>query len=175
MQPSEFVRLIYPRAVAVVTSINSEGIANAAPYSWVCPVSFTPPMLLVGIQNRETRTVRNIRETKEFVVHVVTRDWEQTAIECEKKARDNEDKLAKIGLEKIKSEKVNVPSIKKSKIVMECRLSEILVPKNADHMLVIGEIVAAKTSEPKLEEIVMHLLGEKFVSPGEEYSIERKR
>ncbi|MDD5148185.1 MAG: flavin reductase family protein [Candidatus ainarchaeum sp.] len=175
MDPSEFIRLIYPRTVVVVTSTDKKGIANAAPYSWICPISFSPAMLMVGIQDRETRTMGNIRETGEFVVNVVTRDWAKKAIECEAKIKEGESKLEKTGLETVQGKKVKVPAIKKAKIVLECALSEIMKPKDADHLIVVGEIVHAETKNPKLEEIVMHLLGEKFCTPGREFVQGRKK
>ena len=39
------VGLIYPRITVLVTTKSKEGKANAAPYSWIAPVSFKPPML----------------------------------------------------------------------------------------------------------------------------------
>ena len=167
-------RLIFPRLTVVVTSIDSSGKANAAPYSWVMPISFKPAMLALGIQAKETRTIKNIRETGEFVVHPVSMEWAEQAVECE--AKGIEDKLGKAGLETAPSEKVKVPTIKCAKIALECKLSEILQPKGADHCIAVGEIVAArKGTGLKNSEIVMHLLGEKFICPGEEFSVKRKK
>jgi len=173
VNPGEFARLLYPRTVAAVTSIDSQGKANAAPYSWVCPVSYSPAMLLVGIQDRETWTLKNIKETKEFAVNIVTKDWAEKAIALGGKFEKGENKLEKLGIETAEGEKIKAPAIKNAKIVMECVLSEILKPEKADHVLVIGEIVAAKTEQPENSEVLMHLSGNKFIFSGEEKEIER--
>jgi flavin reductase (DIM6/NTAB) family NADH-FMN oxidoreductase RutF len=170
----EAARLLYPRITVVVTSSDSEGEPNAAPYSWVMPVSFSPPMVAVGIQARETRTIRNIRKTRGFVVNVVTKDWAHEAVACEAKGVEN--KLGAVGLKTTESEKVDAPTVARAKIVLECSLSEIIQPKGADHCLVVGAVVAAKKDKGVgTGEIVMHMGGEWFVLPGKEMKIERNR
>ncbi|MAG22355.1 MAG: hypothetical protein CL943_03580 [Candidatus Diapherotrites archaeon] len=169
---TQAIRLIYPRLTVLVTSIDSVGRTNAAPYSWCCPISFKPPMLILGIQAKETRTIKNIKQTKEFVVNVVTKDWVQKAIKCE--AKNLDDKFAEFGLETTKCSKVQAPCIKEAKIVLECKLSEIMQPQGADHYIVVGEVVTAKKDDGlKDSEIVMHIGGGKFVLPGEEMNLER--
>jgi flavin reductase (DIM6/NTAB) family NADH-FMN oxidoreductase RutF len=169
----EATRLIFPRLTVLVTTKSPSGQANAAPYSWVAPVSFEPPMLYLGIQRRETRTIKNMRATKEFAVNVVTKDWVQEALNCESKEPD---KVEKSGIRLKESKKIDAPSAEQAKIVLECRLKEIIKAGDADHFLIIGEIIHAEQSPGlKSEEIVMHLLGEKFTSPGKEYTAERKK
>jgi len=170
---NDATRLIYPRLAVLVTTVDSAGKANAAPYSWIAPVSFSPPMLYIGIQRKETQTVKNIRATGEFVVNVATKDWAGQAVACEAKIPD---KVEKSGLRFRESKKVKAPAVDAAKIVMECKLHEIIETGKADHFIVIGEIVHAE-KDPKIKggEIVMHLSGEKFVSPGKEFSLERKK
>ena len=167
------IGLIYPRITVLVTTKGKEGKPNAAPYSWIAPVSFKPPMLYLGIQRRETLTIKNMRETKEFVVNIVTKEWAFKAIACEAKI---EDKVEKSGISLKESKKVKAPTVKEAKIALECKLHEIIETKKADHFLVIGEIVhAEKDPELKDEEIVLHYTGANFVGPGEKYEVERKR
>lgn len=165
--------LISPRVTVLVTTKSPSGEINAAPYSWIAPVSFNPPMLYIGIQRRETLTTKNIRATKEFVVNIVTRDWAEKAIACEAKLPD---KVELSGLQFRESKEVKAPTVAEARIALECRLHEIIKSGDADHFLVIGEIVhAEKDSALKNSEITMHLQGEKFTSPGEEYSVQRKK
>ncbi|MFA4855307.1 MAG: flavin reductase family protein [archaeon] len=170
---NEADNLISPRVTVLVTTISPSGEINAAPYSWIAPVSFEPAMLYIGIQRRETLTTGNIRATKEFVVNIVTRDWAGKAIACEAKLPN---KVELSGLKFRESKKVKAPTVAEAKIALECRLQEIIKTGNADHFLVIGEIVhAEKDSALKNSEIVMHLLGEKFTGPGEEFKLQRKK
>ena len=170
---NEAARLIYPRVTVLVTTVDGSGKVNAAPYSWIAPVSFSPPMLYLGIQRKETQTVKNIRAAGEFVVNVVTKDWAAQAVACEAKVSD---KVEKSGLRFRESKKVKAPTVDAAKIAMECRLHEIIETGKADHFLVIGEVVHAE-KDPKIKEreIVMHLLGADFICPGKKFRIERKK
>ncbi len=167
------IGLIYPRLTVLVTTKDEEGKVNAAPYSWIAPVSFKPPMLYLGIQRRETQTIKNMRITKEFVVNIVTRDWAAKAIACEAKLPD---KVEKSGIQFRESKKVRAPTVSEAKIVLECRLQGILETGKADHFLVIGQIVhAEKDPNIKDDEIVMHHTGPNFVSPSARFEVERKK
>ena len=169
---NEAVRLIYPRVVVLVTSIDEQGAVNAAPYSWVAPVSFSPPLIYLGIQKRETQTMKNIRAAGEFVVNVVTEEIAQKAVNCEGKKFEYGKKLQAVGLQTAESEKVKVPRVKEAQVVLECRLNEIIEAKDADHWLVIGKIVKAEklAKEPK---IVMHVEGDEFRGIGKKIKLKR--
>ena len=167
------VGLICPRITVLVTTKNEKGEPNAAPYSWVAPVSFSPPMLYLGIQRRETLTIKNMRETKEFTVNIVTKDWAGKAIACEAKI---EDKVEKSGISLRESRKVKAPRAAEARIVLECKLHEIIETEKADHFLVIGEIVhAEKDADLKDSDTVLHYGGPKFASPGESFELERRK
>src|SRR5437588_11670836 len=71
--------IIVPRPVALVSTIDDEGIPNLAPFSFFCGVGSAPPTLLFCPVLRpgneeETRkdTLRNAEHTGEFVVNVVS-------------------------------------------------------------------------------------------------------
>ena len=167
------VGLLSPRITILVTTQDKEGKANAAPYSWIAPVSFTPPMVYIGIQRRETLTIKNMRETKEFVVNVVTKEWADKAVSCEAKI---EDKIEKAGISFRESKIVKAPTPTDSRIVLECKLHDIIESDKVDHFIVIGKIVhAEKDSSLKNSETVMHNSGPIFVSPGEEFEVERRK
>ncbi len=173
VNPTLAIRQLYPRLTILVSTVDSGGKVNAAPYSWVAPVSFVPPMLYVGIQARETLTVKNIRETKEFVVNIVTKEWAQEAVNCESKT---EDKVEKSGVKFRESKVVKALTAEQAKVVFECKLNQIIKVEKADHFLIVGEIVHTEADENlKRDEIAMHIGGEKFVSPGNEFSLERKK
>src|SRR3990172_4391765 len=87
LPPREFYRLlitsVVPRPIAWVSSISKDGIYNLAPFSFFNALCATPPLLgfCPGIRSHDVRqalgtgikdTLRNVRETGEFVVNVVT-------------------------------------------------------------------------------------------------------
>ena len=173
MSEQSNARLIAPRITVLVTSVDRQGNVNAAPYSWIMPISFKPAMLCVAIQKRNTRTLKNIKATKEFVVNIVEKKFAKQAVNCAKCFEWNEDKLARENLAKENSEKVSVPRVAEASIALECKLVEIIEPKKADHYLITAEIVnSVKKKEIDKLDVIMHYSGNLFCIPGEKLILE---
>ena len=67
---------IVPRPIAWVTTVSSNGVVNAAPFSAFCSVSTDPPMVGINVGRRGTKlkdTARNITATKQYVVNIADR------------------------------------------------------------------------------------------------------
>ncbi len=68
--------LVYPRPIAWVSTVGADGSRNLAPFSFFNAFSFQPPTLGIGPGSRREvnkDSLRNIKETGEFVVNVVKR------------------------------------------------------------------------------------------------------
>ena len=68
------VSFVGPRPIALVTTLSPEGVVNAAPMSFFNVFAQSPPLLILGLQDREgvrKDTTRNILATGEFVVNLV--------------------------------------------------------------------------------------------------------
>ncbi len=176
VQPSDAIRLIYPRLTVLVTTIDDKGNINAAPYSWIVPVSFDPPLVSIGIGSKEKHTYINAKRSGEFVVNVVSEDFAQQAVNCEEKHIPGDDLLKKNRLYAIPSEKVDVPKVKESRAVLECRVKDFVEIEGSDHVLLIGEVVAAQ-SAGDIDDIrpLLHCSGDRFRSVGKEIILERKK
>src|SRR3712207_4258281 len=79
LEPRERYKLlcatIIPRPIALVTSVDANGVANAAPFSFFNVFSEEPPLIVLGLQHKPQAapkdTTRNIGETGVFVVNLV--------------------------------------------------------------------------------------------------------
>ncbi len=181
VQLKHSARLLSPRVTALITSMDEKGRVNAAPYSFVYPISFEPAMLIAGIAHGKL-TLENIKKTKEFVVNIVSEDFAQKALECEKKYGDFKERIKKSGLTLKESAKVKVPKLNESKSVLECRLQEAVEVRECDHVIVVGKIVHAECehmqgNSPKLDELdyLMHAMGSEFREVGKKVLLERKK
>ena len=74
-----------PRPIALVTTLSPEGIVNAAPMSFFNVFAQSPPLLILGLQDREgvrKDTTRNILATREFVVNLVDEPIAKQMVVC---------------------------------------------------------------------------------------------
>ena len=69
------IGLVYPRPIALVSTVNANGVLNATPFSFFNVVADEPPLVLLSFNRRSDGTmkdtVKNIRRTGEFVVNLV--------------------------------------------------------------------------------------------------------
>jgi len=139
------VSTVTPRPIAWVVSQNPHGRLNAAPFSFFNVFSGDPPVVGIGISSHEPGrpkdTRRNIRETREFVVNLVSEDVAEamniTAIEFEPSVNE----LAEAQLATVPSAIVKPPRIAASPVSMECSLLQI-VDLGPDNGLVLGRVLA---------------------------------
>lgn len=64
-----------PRPISFISTQSSDGVPNIAPFSYFQVVDHDPPIFVVGFSARESRpkdTLRNLRETEECVINVVS-------------------------------------------------------------------------------------------------------
>lgn len=146
---------VAPRPIAWVSSLSASGQLNLAPFSFFNCVCVTPPLLAFAPSFRDPKnsdkahgepkdTLRNIRETKEFVINVVTYDLlEPMNISSgEYPGTVDEFELAKLTPEP--SQLVRPPQVRESPVSFECKLNQILDFNTGPDggSLVIGEVVA---------------------------------
>ena len=71
--------LIVPRPIALVTTLGTDGIVNAAPFSMFNMLGEEPPIVMISVNRLQDNalkdTAANIVRTGEFVVHLA--DLEQ--------------------------------------------------------------------------------------------------
>jgi flavin reductase (DIM6/NTAB) family NADH-FMN oxidoreductase RutF len=151
------ISAVAPRPIAWVSTIDAAGAPNLAPFSFFNVVCADPPMLgfSPALRNSADKdTLRNIRETKEFVVNMVTYDLAEAMnlTSGDYDATINEFHLAK--LTPVPSEKVRAPRVAESPVSFECQLHQILdfSPKPTSGSLVIGEVVSIFINDANLKD-----------------------
>lgn len=140
--------MIVPRPIAWVTTMGSDGIVNAAPFSFFNVMAATPPVLGFSVGGWKD-TVRNITETKEFVINVVPETQAEamnvTAIEFP----PGESELPHAGLTAVASKKIRVPAIAQSPIHIECRLRGVieLAADDEENYWIMGDVVHVRIDD----------------------------
>ncbi len=120
VKPSDFYKILAPRITGLVTTIDSKGNGNAAPFSFLMPISFQPPFLAFACGHGKD-TLLNCRETKEFVVNLPSEEILQQVWKCSEKFPRGVNELEKANLTEKKSKKVKVPRVKECFAWFECK------------------------------------------------------
>jgi flavin reductase (DIM6/NTAB) family NADH-FMN oxidoreductase RutF len=156
---------VAPRPIAWVSTLSASGQPNLAPFSFFNCVCVEPPLLAFAPGLRPSKqssstlgeakdTLRNIRETKEFVINVVTFELAEAMNRTsgEYDASINEFELAQIAA--APSQVVKVPRVAASPVSFECKLYQILdfSPSPKSSSLVIGEIVSIHVDEANVKD-----------------------
>ncbi len=139
------VSTVGPRPIAWVVTQDTNGVTNAAPYSFFNAISGDPPLVIIGIGGRKPGdakdTGNNIRETGQFVVNMVSDANAQamniTAIDFP----HGVDELKEAGLTTMPSVKIKVPRIAESPVALECERF-MNIDLGTDRTLVIGKVLA---------------------------------
>jgi flavin reductase (DIM6/NTAB) family NADH-FMN oxidoreductase RutF len=122
---------IGPRPIAFVSTMDKEGNANLAPYSFFNAISQNPPMVVFSagrrVQDKTNKdTLENIEETMECVINVVNynivRQMTLTSVRYPKGVSEFE----KAGLTPIASDLVRPFRVKESPTQMECKVERII-------------------------------------------------
>jgi flavin reductase (DIM6/NTAB) family NADH-FMN oxidoreductase RutF len=148
------VGAVVPRPVAWVSTISDAGITNLAPFSFFNGVCSDPPALLfcpVTPADREVKdTLRNIRETRQFVVNVVT-EWNvEQANQTSAPYPPDKSEFEAARLTPLKSAIVRPPRVAESPIHLECELLQIVPvgdPRPGSGNVVIGKLVYVHIAE----------------------------
>lgn len=179
---------IIPRPIAFVTSSDSEGRLNAAPFSFFNIVNNAPPMIAISAQRKGGKrkdTAINIENVKSFVVHITDEDNVEEINKTAAPIQPEDNELDLTELHIITSDIIDVPAIKEAKIRFECQLEQMILLGSEDEGadLIIGTIVKyhiqddvyfgdSKINANQLKPVA-RLAGNDYAKLGEQFTIER--
>jgi flavin reductase (DIM6/NTAB) family NADH-FMN oxidoreductase RutF len=141
---------VVPRPIAWVSSVDSRGVPNLAPFSFFMGVTGTPPTIAFssGPRGSEGRpgagkkdTLANVEAIGDFVVNVVDDDRAEQMNVTSGDYPPDVDEFALAGLTAVPGVKVKSPRVAEAPINMECRVAQVIPVGRGPHHLVLGEIV----------------------------------
>ncbi|MBI0538198.1 flavin reductase family protein [Roseomonas sp. KE2513] len=140
-----FKSICVPRPIGWITTVDTEGRINLAPYSQFQNIGYDPPFVMFSASGGDQHSPRNARHTGEFVCNMATYDLRE-AVNITAQAvpaEESEPELA--GLEMLPSRLVKPPRVARSPVHMECRYhSSVMLPTRTPGVsveVVIGEVV----------------------------------
>ena len=145
---------VAPRPIALVSTIDSNGICNLSPFSFFNVFSVKPPILIFSPVNRmkdntKKDTLRNVIELKECVISIVNQKIAQQVSLASSNYDSKEDEFKKAGFSKLKSTHIKPFLIKESPVNFECKVNSIipLGEEGGAGNLVVCEIIKIHLQE----------------------------
>jgi len=156
--------IIVPRPIALVSTLDRNGVANLAPFSFFSGVGSNPPTVLfcptvrsrsvVAAQDHQALrqdlrhdlrkdTLRNVEETGEFVINVVSEAIAAAANATAAEVPPEVDEFVLSGLTPVASELVRPARVAESPAQMECKLLQVIYTSHepGGGVIVLGKIV----------------------------------
>lgn len=140
---------IAPRPVAWVSSVSATGIVNLAPFSFFQMITPLPPTLMICPQTNSDGslkdTARNIRETGEFVVSLVSFPMVQQMNATSFAFDAGTSEFEQVGVVAAASHTVAPPRVAEAPMSFECRATSFVQYPDAAPTcaIILGEVVAA--------------------------------
>jgi flavin reductase (DIM6/NTAB) family NADH-FMN oxidoreductase RutF len=142
------IAAVVPRPIAFVSTVSAGGQVNLAPFSYFNAISSEPPLVTIAISDRADDpkdTLRNIRETREFVVNVVSEPLLDAMVHTAGEWPRATSEFGPSGLTPAPSERVRPPYVAESPLQLECVLHRDIPLGNS--ILVVGEVVLARVRD----------------------------
>ena len=135
-----------PHGVYVV-GVKQDSQLNAFTGTWLTQVSFTPPLVALGVK-KDSHSLDMIKQSRVFSVNLLGKDQKSVAEHFVKPASVVGEKLREV---RYRTGKTGAPILEDAIAFVECEVREI-ANEHGDHALVIGEVVEAGVArdEPAL-------------------------
>ena len=136
--------VVIPRPVAWVTTVNAQGLVNAAPYSFFNVFGQDPAAIILGLERPEGTpkdTERNIDATGEFVVNIATPDLVGQMVGTASAYPPEVSEAQALGLELAPSARVAPPRLAAAPVAIEC-VRMMALSLSAERSIMVGRAVS---------------------------------
>ena len=141
-----FKAIISPRPIAWISTIDTQGNANLAPYSFFNGIADAPMQVMFAStaskpdQDDTKDTVANIRATGEFCVNIVSNALQNAMNISSTGFEKDVDEFQKAGLTAAHCNTIGCPRVLEAPASLECKLDQIVTLKGVSNFMVIGEV-----------------------------------
>jgi flavin reductase (DIM6/NTAB) family NADH-FMN oxidoreductase RutF len=155
-----FNALVVPRPIGWISTVDREGRANLAPYSFFNAVAYTPPQVVFSGTGAHSAgglkdSIQNVIDTGQFVCNLVTVELARAMNTSSASAPRDVDEFEVAGLTKAPGTLVDVPRVRECPAHLECTLVRVVEldtvdPEQAPNRLVIGKVVGIHIADEVL-------------------------
>lgn len=140
--------LFGPLPAVMITSVNEHGTPNVFTVSWTGVACTRPPMVTISVR-KERLSYENITSSGEFVINLTSRDMLKMTDFCGCRSGRKVDKIKHFGLELNPGIDVQVPSLEKSPVALECRVRS--VTELGSHDLFVADVLKIKVDKSLID------------------------
>jgi flavin reductase (DIM6/NTAB) family NADH-FMN oxidoreductase RutF len=152
------VGVVTPRPIAWVTTVDSDGRVNLAPFSFFNAFGANPPVVVFSpvLRRDGSRkdTLRNLEAVNEFVLNAAVEQLAEKVNATSRELPPGESEVDYAGLTLQPSAKVRPPRVAESPVHLECQVRQIMSigdgPLAAN--LVIGEVLLFDIADSVLDD-----------------------
>jgi flavin reductase (DIM6/NTAB) family NADH-FMN oxidoreductase RutF len=146
-----FKAIIAPRPIGWISTLDADGIANLAPYSFFNAVADSPPIVMFSSAGRKDSASHAVARG-EFVWNLATWDLREAMNRSSAALLRGESEFAFAGLAQAPSRLVAAPRVAASPVSLECVVTQTLeltdaASRRTDRHLVFGQVVGVHLDE----------------------------
>ncbi|NTF87237.1 flavin reductase family protein [Agrobacterium rhizogenes] len=146
-----FKAIVTPRPIGWIGSKGRDGSINLSPYSFFNAVSDRPKLVMFSSTGRKD-SARNVEETGVFTANLVSRNLVEKMNHSSISVPYGTNEFALAGLTAEPGRLVDAPYVGEAFAVLECRVTEIMRPKDlngepTDNVMVFGQVVGIHIDE----------------------------
>lgn len=120
---------VTPRPIAWVSTVSRNGVTNLAPFSFFQVICDDPATLMVNVGkhdgDRMKDTVRNVQDTGELVIHLVSRADADAMNATAATLPHDHSEFDHAGVATLPSQLVRPPRVASAAVAFECKLDQI--------------------------------------------------
>ncbi|MFN8594680.1 MAG: flavin reductase family protein [Anaerolineae bacterium] len=148
LDPRDAYRLlisaVVPRPIGWASTIGADGSLNIAPFSFFNAVSNMPLTVMISVGQRRGQpkdTLRNARETGEFVINIVDEDLAAAMNTTSGEWAYDVNEFDRAGLATAPSLDVKPPRVAAAPIALECKVTQIVPVQDTTYTLILGRVL----------------------------------
>ena len=136
--------MLYPVPAVMVSCMREGEKPNIITVAWTGTVCSTPPMVSISVR-KERYSYDILKESKEFVINLVTKDLVFAADYCGVRSGREIDKFSQLKLTPQPSRHIQTPGIGESPLNLECKVTQ-RIPLGS-HDLFLAEVLGLAVDE----------------------------
>jgi flavin reductase (DIM6/NTAB) family NADH-FMN oxidoreductase RutF len=157
---------VVPRPIALVSTRSTEGVENVAPFSFFNVMGENPPVLVIGLETKRGSgalkdTTINIRDTGQFVVHLVDEELAQAMNICAIDFPSDVDEAIAAGLTRTPSSSVKPSRIVEAPVAFECEKITFL-QISPDRNIIVGKVLMMHVRDGLLDPETHYINPDKY-------------